>query len=72
MILLVIKLLAFGIEKIQEEYEDAVRNKRWDKKREWYVNKNGEPVVHRKGIVHDDVLAVIPLSGKYYSNVEKN
>ncbi|MFS7968085.1 hypothetical protein Hanom_Chr09g00793391 [Helianthus anomalus] len=47
------------IEKMQEEYEDVVRNKRWDKNKECYVNKNGEPVVHKKDIVHDEVLAVI-------------
>ncbi|KAJ0502076.1 putative transcription factor interactor and regulator CCHC(Zn) family [Helianthus annuus] len=32
------------MEKIQEEYENDVRNKRWDKKQECYVNKEGEPV----------------------------
>ncbi|MFS7990244.1 hypothetical protein Hanom_Chr11g01056471 [Helianthus anomalus] len=60
------------IEKMQEEYEDAVRNKDGTKKRECYVNRDGEPVVHKKDIVHDDILAVIPLSGEYYSNVEKD
>ncbi|KAM0027513.1 hypothetical protein Hdeb2414_s0019g00541091 [Helianthus debilis subsp. tardiflorus] len=60
------------IDKMHEEYEEAVSNKRWDKKKECYVNKNGEPVVHKKDIVHDEVLAVIPLSGEYYSNVEKD
>ncbi|XP_022030972.1 uncharacterized protein LOC110931909 [Helianthus annuus] len=61
-----------GMEIMQEEYENAVRNKRWDKKRECYVNRDGEPVVHRRDIVHDDVLLVIPRSGEYYSNVEKD
>ncbi|XP_021975315.1 DNA ligase 1-like [Helianthus annuus] len=60
------------MEKMQEEYENAVSNKRWDKKRECYVNRDGEPVVHRRDIVHDDVLLIIPRSGKYYSNVEKD
>ncbi|MFS7921057.1 hypothetical protein Hanom_Chr03g00232181 [Helianthus anomalus] len=59
------------MEKMQEEYENVVRNKRWDKKRECYVNRDGEPVVHRRDIVHDDVLLVIPRSNEYYSNVEK-
>ncbi|KAJ0726890.1 putative transcription factor interactor and regulator CCHC(Zn) family [Helianthus annuus] len=48
------------MEKMQEEYENAVRNKRWDKKQECFVNKEGEPVVPRSDIVHDDVLLVIP------------
>ncbi|XP_021991691.1 transcription initiation factor IIE subunit alpha-like [Helianthus annuus] len=43
------------MEKMQEEYENAVRNKRWDKNRECYVNREGEPVVPRRDIVHDDV-----------------
>ncbi|MFS7921060.1 hypothetical protein Hanom_Chr03g00232221 [Helianthus anomalus] len=60
------------MEKMQEEYENVVRNKRWDKKRECYVNRDGEPVVHRRDIVHDDVLLVIPRYGEYYSNVEKS
>ncbi|KAF5804952.1 hypothetical protein HanRHA438_Chr05g0213071 [Helianthus annuus] len=60
------------MEKIQEEYENVVSNKRWDKKRECYVNRDGEPVVHRRDIVHDDVLLVIPRSDEYYSNVEKD
>ncbi|XP_035845928.1 uncharacterized protein PF11_0207-like [Helianthus annuus] len=60
------------MEKMREEYENAVRNKRWDKKRECYVNKEGEPVVPRRDIVHDDVLLVIPLSGEFYSKREKD
>ncbi|XP_022032826.1 DNA ligase 1-like [Helianthus annuus] len=66
------------MEKMQEAYENAVRNKRWDKNRACYVNKEGEPVVPRRDIVHDDVLLVIPLSGEFYSkrakdkNYEKN
>ncbi|MFS7964065.1 hypothetical protein Hanom_Chr08g00745771 [Helianthus anomalus] len=54
------------MEKLQEEYENAVRNKRWDKKQECFVNKEGEPFVPRSDIVHDDVLLVIPRSGEYY------
>ncbi|XP_035842151.1 protein MNN4-like [Helianthus annuus] len=57
---------------MQEEYENAVSNKRWDKKRECYVNRDGEPVIHRRDIVHDDVLLVIPRSSECYSNVEKD
>ncbi|XP_035845918.1 golgin subfamily A member 6-like protein 1 [Helianthus annuus] len=60
------------MEKMQEEYENAVRNKRWDKNQECYVNKEGEPFVPRSDIVHDDVLLVIPRSGEYYSNVAKD
>ncbi|XP_022013807.1 translation initiation factor IF-2-like [Helianthus annuus] len=60
------------MEKMQEEYENAVRNKRWDKNQECYVNKEGEPVVPRSDIIHDDVLLVIPRSGEYYSNVAKD
>ncbi|MFS8018535.1 hypothetical protein Hanom_Chr15g01393191 [Helianthus anomalus] len=57
---------------MEKEYEKARSNKRWDKKRECYVNRNGEPVVLPKEVVFDEVLAVIPLSGEYYSNVEKD
>ncbi|MFS7968337.1 hypothetical protein Hanom_Chr09g00796261 [Helianthus anomalus] len=57
---------------MQEEYEDAVRNKRWDKKLECYVNREGEPFVHYKEIVYEDVLALIPLSGEFYSKREKD
>ncbi|MFS7947445.1 hypothetical protein Hanom_Chr06g00548361 [Helianthus anomalus] len=32
----------------------------------------GEPVIHLKEVVFDDVLAVIPLFGEYYSNVAKD
>ncbi|XP_022024758.1 stress response protein nst1-like [Helianthus annuus] len=60
------------MEKMQEEYENAVRNKRWDKNRECYVNREGEPVVPRRDIVHDDVLLVVPRSDEYYSNVVKD
>ncbi|XP_022024215.1 uncharacterized protein LOC110924521 [Helianthus annuus] len=60
------------MEKMQEEYENVVANKRWDKKQECYVNKQGEPVVPRSDIVHDDVLLVISRSGEYYSSVAKD
>ncbi|MFS7918929.1 hypothetical protein Hanom_Chr03g00206981 [Helianthus anomalus] len=53
------------IEKMQEEYEYAVSNKRYNKNKDCYVNKNGNPIVHRKEVVFDDVVAVIPLSGEY-------
>ncbi|MFS8022103.1 hypothetical protein Hanom_Chr16g01435581 [Helianthus anomalus] len=55
---------------MHEEYEEAKYYGRYDKKRDCYINKNGDPVVHRKEVVFDDVLAVIPLSGEYYSNVK--
>ncbi|XP_021979731.1 methyl-CpG-binding domain-containing protein 10-like [Helianthus annuus] len=32
------------MDEMQEEYENAVNNKRWDKKRECYYNREGEPV----------------------------
>ncbi|KAJ0800683.1 hypothetical protein HanPI659440_Chr03g0106271 [Helianthus annuus] len=57
---------------MEREYGEAISNKRWDKKRECYVNRDGEPVVHPSEIVFDEVLAVIPLSSEYYSNVEKD
>ncbi|XP_021991280.1 calponin homology domain-containing protein DDB_G0272472-like [Helianthus annuus] len=57
---------------MQEEYESAVSNKRWDKKRECYVNREGEPVVPKKNTIFDDVLLVIPRSVEYYTNVEKD
>ncbi|MFS8024284.1 hypothetical protein Hanom_Chr16g01461441 [Helianthus anomalus] len=65
-------IVGYRMDKMQEEYENAVSCKRWDNKRECYANRDGEPVVHRRDIVHDDVLLVIPRSGEYYSNVEKD
>ncbi|XP_035832012.1 triadin-like [Helianthus annuus] len=32
------------MDEMQEEYENAVSNKRWDKKKECYYNREGEPV----------------------------
>ncbi|MFS7965965.1 hypothetical protein Hanom_Chr09g00768301 [Helianthus anomalus] len=60
------------INEMQEEYENVVSNKRWDKKRECYVNRNGEPVVPKKYIIFDDVLLEIPRSVEYYTNVGKD
>ncbi|MFS8016372.1 hypothetical protein Hanom_Chr15g01367851 [Helianthus anomalus] len=60
------------IEETEKEYEEAKNYGRYDKKRECYVNSKGEPVVHPKEVVFNDVLAVIPLSGEYYSNVAKD
>ncbi|KAF5778302.1 putative transcription factor interactor and regulator CCHC(Zn) family [Helianthus annuus] len=60
------------IDEMQEEYEDAVSYKRWDKKRECYVNRDGEPVVPKKDIIFDDVLLVIPRFVEYYSNAERD
>ncbi|MFS8022638.1 hypothetical protein Hanom_Chr16g01441881 [Helianthus anomalus] len=57
---------------MEREYGEAISNKRWNKKRECYVHRDGEPIVHPSEIVFDEVLAVIPLSGEYYSNVEKD
>ncbi|XP_021979357.1 trichoplein keratin filament-binding protein-like [Helianthus annuus] len=60
------------MDEMKEEYESAVSNKRWDKKRECYFNRQGEPVVPKKDIVFDDVLLIIPRSVEYYTNVEKD
>ncbi|KAJ0615096.1 putative transcription factor interactor and regulator CCHC(Zn) family [Helianthus annuus] len=60
----------YRIEEMQKVYEEARSYGRWDKKRESYVNHKGDPVVHPSQVVYNDVLAVIPLSGEYYSNIE--
>ncbi|MFS8016898.1 hypothetical protein Hanom_Chr15g01373931 [Helianthus anomalus] len=57
---------------MHKEFEDANFYGRYDKKREYYINKNGDPVVHKQEVVYNDVLVVIPLSGEYYSNVAKD
>ncbi|KAJ0458539.1 putative transcription factor interactor and regulator CCHC(Zn) family [Helianthus annuus] len=57
---------------MQEEYEDAVSNRRWDKKRECYYNREGEPVVPKKDIIFNDVLLVVPLRAEYYRRVMKD
>ncbi|KAJ0539913.1 putative transcription factor interactor and regulator CCHC(Zn) family [Helianthus annuus] len=54
---------------MQEEYENAVSSRRWDKKRECYYNREGEPVVPMKDIIFDDVLLVVPMRAEYYRNV---
>ncbi|MFS7905366.1 hypothetical protein Hanom_Chr01g00046801 [Helianthus anomalus] len=46
---------------MQKEYVEAISNKRWDKKRECYVNRDGKPVVHPSEVFFDEVLLVIPL-----------
>ncbi|XP_035838920.1 uncharacterized protein LOC118486526 [Helianthus annuus] len=60
------------MDEMQEEYESAVINKRWDKKRECYFNKEGELVVPKKDIIFEDVLLIIPRSAEYYRNVLKD
>ncbi|MFS7967230.1 hypothetical protein Hanom_Chr09g00783341 [Helianthus anomalus] len=55
------------IQETQEEYEDARSCKRCDKKREYFVNRKGDPIVDRREVVYKDVLTVIPLSGEFYS-----
>ncbi|MFS7931891.1 putative transcription factor interactor and regulator CCHC(Zn) family [Helianthus anomalus] len=62
----------YRIEEMEKEYEEARSNRRYDKKRECFVNRDGEPVVHKKDIVYEDVLAVIPLSGEFFSNLAKD
>ncbi|MFS7938100.1 hypothetical protein Hanom_Chr05g00435471 [Helianthus anomalus] len=57
---------------MQEEYESAVSSKRWDKKRECYFNREGEPVVPKKDIIFEDVLLIIPSRAEYYRNVLKD
>ncbi|MFS7979749.1 hypothetical protein Hanom_Chr10g00931351 [Helianthus anomalus] len=65
-------IIGYRIEEMEKEYEEARNYGRYDKKRECYINRKGEPVVHRKEVVFDDILAIIPLSGEYYSNVAKD
>ncbi|MFS7929557.1 hypothetical protein Hanom_Chr04g00333891 [Helianthus anomalus] len=62
----------YRIEEMQKEYEEARSYGRWDKKRECYVNHKGDPVVHSSQVVYNDVLAIIPLSGEYYSKIEQD
>ncbi|MFS7938088.1 hypothetical protein Hanom_Chr05g00435351 [Helianthus anomalus] len=57
---------------MQKEYEEARSNRRWDMKRECYVNRKGDPVVHSSQMLYNNVLAVIPVSGEYYSKIEKD
>ncbi|MFS7979507.1 hypothetical protein Hanom_Chr10g00928091 [Helianthus anomalus] len=52
---------------MQKEYDEARRMGRWDKKRGCYINLKGDPVVDSSKVVYNDALAVIPLSGEYYS-----
>ncbi|MFS7987513.1 hypothetical protein Hanom_Chr11g01023911 [Helianthus anomalus] len=61
----------YRIEEMQKEYEEARSYGRWDKKRECYINSKGDLIVHSREVVYNDVLAVIPLSGEYYSKIEK-
>ncbi|KAJ0556824.1 putative transcription factor interactor and regulator CCHC(Zn) family [Helianthus annuus] len=60
------------MDEMQEEYESVVSNKRWDKKRECYFNREGEPVVPKKDIIFEDVLLIIPRSAESYRNVLKD
>ncbi|MFS7987537.1 hypothetical protein Hanom_Chr11g01024151 [Helianthus anomalus] len=57
---------------MQKEYEKARSHGSWDTKRECYINSKGDPAVHSREVVYNDVLAFIPLSGEYYSKKEKN
>ncbi|MFS7954147.1 hypothetical protein Hanom_Chr07g00626861 [Helianthus anomalus] len=41
----------FKIQKMHEEFEDAKFYGRYDKKRDCYINKNGDPVVHKREVV---------------------
>ncbi|KAJ0623260.1 hypothetical protein HanIR_Chr01g0029861 [Helianthus annuus] len=65
-------IVRYRIEQLEKEYEEAKNYGRYDKKRECYVNNKGEPVVHPKEVVYNDILAVIPLSGELYLNVAKD
>ncbi|KAF5813676.1 putative transcription factor interactor and regulator CCHC(Zn) family [Helianthus annuus] len=60
------------MDEMQEEYESVVSNRRWDKKRECYYNREGELVVPKKGIIFEDVLLIIPSRAEYYRNVMKD
>ncbi|MFS7918043.1 hypothetical protein Hanom_Chr03g00196291 [Helianthus anomalus] len=57
---------------MQKKYEEARSYKRWDMKRECYINRKGDLVVHKHEVVYNDVFAVIPLSDEFYSNIEKD
>ncbi|XP_022003188.1 101 kDa malaria antigen-like [Helianthus annuus] len=57
-------IVDYRIQEMEQEYGEARNYGRYDKKRECYV--------HPSKVVYNDVLAVIPLSGEYYSNVAKN
>ncbi|MFS7953570.1 hypothetical protein Hanom_Chr07g00620261 [Helianthus anomalus] len=60
----------YRIDEIQKEYDEAMKMGRWDKKRKFYVSHNGELVVDSILEGYNDVLAVIPLFGEYYSKIE--
>ncbi|MFS8018586.1 hypothetical protein Hanom_Chr15g01393751 [Helianthus anomalus] len=62
----------YRIEEMKKEYEEARSYGRWDKKKECYINRKGDPVVDSSKVVYNDVLAVIPLSGEYYSKIEED
>ncbi|KAJ0502275.1 putative transcription factor interactor and regulator CCHC(Zn) family [Helianthus annuus] len=55
------------IQEMQEEYVEARSCRRWDKKKECYINRKGDPVVDKREVVYSDVLAIIPQSGEFYS-----
>ncbi|KAJ0715541.1 hypothetical protein HanPI659440_Chr13g0502371 [Helianthus annuus] len=65
-------IVDYRIQEMEQEYGEARNYGRYDKKRECYINSKGEPLVHPSKVMYNDVLAVIPLSGKYYSNVAKD
>ncbi|MFS7934513.1 hypothetical protein Hanom_Chr05g00392431 [Helianthus anomalus] len=54
------------IEEMQKEYKEAQSYGRWDKKRECYINRKGDQVIHSSQVVCNDVLAVIPLSEELF------
>ncbi|KAM0041119.1 hypothetical protein Hdeb2414_s0011g00362561 [Helianthus debilis subsp. tardiflorus] len=65
-------IVDYIIEEMEKEFEEARNYRRWDKKRECYINSKGELVIHPSKVVYNDVLVLIPLFGEYYSNVEKD
>ncbi|MFS7980861.1 hypothetical protein Hanom_Chr10g00944151 [Helianthus anomalus] len=52
---------------MQNAYDKAIKMGRWDKKRECYTDYKGNPVVDSSKVIYEELLAVIPLSGEYYT-----
>ncbi|XP_021984993.1 uncharacterized protein LOC110880862 [Helianthus annuus] len=52
---------------IVKAYDEARRMGRWDKKRECYTNRKGNPVADSRSVNFNDLLEVIPTSVELYS-----
>ncbi|MFS7909442.1 hypothetical protein Hanom_Chr01g00094661 [Helianthus anomalus] len=59
---------------MQAAFDEARRACRWDKKRECYIDPQGNPVVDSRSVNFKDLLEVIPTSEELYSKkfVDKN